>query len=70
MLIIYLDGLLYPLINSLMTVTISMDQNLADRIRQIAERDLRSFSKQVSFFCAQGVRDLEGSDEGKSSDND
>lgn len=40
-----------------MTISISISEDLAEQIKSLAERDHRSFSGQVAFFCAQGVRD-------------
>ena len=42
------------------TVTISMPKELADKVTALCKQEHRSFSKQVAFFCAQGVRDLKG----------
>lgn len=41
-----------------MTISISIPEDLAEQIREEAERQHRSFSGQVAFFCALGVRDL------------
>ena len=43
------------------TVTISMPEDLANKVKALAKQEHRNFSKQVAFFCDQGIRDLEGS---------
>jgi predicted transcriptional regulator len=46
-----------------MTTSISIPDDLAERVREIAEREHRTFSGQVSFFLSEGVRHLGNSPE-------
>jgi hypothetical protein len=41
-----------------MTVSISIPEELAEKIKKAASLEHRSFSGQVAFFCDQGVRHL------------
>lgn len=40
------------------TVSISLAEDLAAEVKAVADREHRSFSRQIAFFCAEGVRHL------------
>lgn len=50
-----LTGVLHLITPIIMTVSISINEDLVEAVKVEAKRNHRSLSGQIAFFCAQGV---------------